>query len=159
MAYRCLTSVLPASMRTSSFAVCGAIMSPASERSYRRRKPLPYRLLSPDMFAYMFYAIFASTSILVRLTAYLHNEGATQPLVLLPGPMLKLLGCIWKVLVPVRYMIWPPTVPERGELVEEDEMGVKRPRKNWESDAAGNGIWWTSLTVCEICVIWLCIFH
>ena len=160
MAYRCLASLLPASMRTSSFAVCGAITSPANERSRRRRKRLPYRLLGWDMLMYTIYAIYASIPILVRLIAYNHNNnnnGAAQSFFLFPGALIKLLGCVWKVLVPVRYMMWPPTVPDRNELVEEDEMGVKRPRKGWEKDVVGNGIWWTSLSVCEIGVIWLCV--
>jgi hypothetical protein len=108
---------------------------------------------------YTLYAIYASIPIVVRLIVYFNHEGAAQPFFLFPGAMVKLLGCIWKVLVPVRYMIWPPTVPERAELVDEDDMGVKRPMKGWEKNVVGNGIWWTSLSVCEICVIWLCEFH
>ena len=146
-------------MRASSFAVCGAITSSANERSYRHRKRLPYRLLSPDMLMYTIYAIYASMPIFLRLIAYSHYKGAAQSFFPFPGAMIKLLGCIWKVLIPVRYMMWPPTVPERNEMVEEDEMGVKRPRKGWEKDAVGSGIWWTSLSVCEICVIWLCVMR
>ena len=77
--------------------------------------------------------------------------------------MVKLLGCIWKVLVPVQYMIWPPTVPEWEELVSktdnEEEMSVKRPRmKGWERDGVGGGDWWWSaLSVCEIGVVWMCL--
>ena len=144
-------------MRTSSFAVCGAITSAANERSRRHRKRLPYRLFSLDMLMYTSYAIYASIPIVLRLVAYTQYIDAPRSLFLFPGAMIKLLGCIWKVLVPVRYMIWPPTVPERDELVEEDEMGVKKPRKDWEKDAVGNGIWWTSLSACELCVIWLCV--
>ena len=143
-------------MKTSSFAVCGAITSPANERS-RHRKRLPYRVLSPDMLLYTTYAIYASMPIVLRLVAYTQSNDAPRPLFPFPGPVIKLLASIWKVLVPVRYMIWPPTVPDRNELVEEDEMGVKRPRKDWEKDVVGNGIWWTSLTACELCVIWLCV--
>ena len=130
--------------------------SPANERS-RHRKRLPYRVLSPDMLLYTTYAIYASTPIVLRLVAYTQSNDAPRPFFLFPGPMVKLLACIWKVLVPVRYMIWSPTVPDRNELVEEDEMGVKRPRKDWEKEVVGNGIWWTSLTACELCVIWLCV--
>ena len=108
---------------------------------------------------YTIYAVYASIPILVRLIAYNHQDGAAQSFFLFPGAMIKLLGCIWKVLVPVRYMMWPPTVPDRNELVEEDEMGVKRPRKGWEKEVVGNGIWWTSLSVCEIGVIWLCVMR
>lgn len=159
MAYRCIISLLPPSMRTSSFEVCGAITSPANERSRFRRKPLSYRLRSPDMFIYTLYAIYASIPIFVQLLTYDRLKHAALPRSLFLGPMIKLVGCIWKVLVPVRYMIWPPTVPERSELVEEDETGLNRPRKDWEKDPVGNGFWWTSLNVCELCMIWLCVFR
>ena len=59
--------------------------------------------------------------------------------------------------MPVRYMLWPPTVPEWNELVEEDGMGVKRPRKGWERDRVGNGVWWMGLSVCEGFFVWLCV--
>lgn len=159
MAYRCLISLLPASMRTSTFTVCGAITSHINERSARHRKRLPYRLLGLDMLMYTIYAVYASVPIFIRLAAYHRDKGAAQPLFLFPGAMLKLLSCTWKVLVPVRYMIWPPTVPDRNELVEEDEMGVKRPRKGWEKGSSGNGIWWTSLSVCEVYIVWLCVMR
>ena len=146
-------------MRTSSFAVCGAINSLANERSRRHRKRLTYRLLSPDMLMYTVYAIYASTPIFLQLIAYKNNKGAPQSFSLFPGAMIKLLGCVWKVLVPVRYMVWPPTVPDRNELVEEDGIGVKRPRKGWEEGVVGNGLWWTGLSVCEVCMIWLCVMR
>ena len=106
---------------------------------------------------YTIYAIYASIPIVLRLMAYTQNNDAARSLFPFPGAMIKLLASIWKVLVPVRYMIWPPTVPNWDELVEDDEMGVKRPRKDWEKDVGGNGIWWTSLSACELCVIWLCV--
>ena len=146
-------------MRTSSFAVCGAITSAVNERSRRHRKRLPYRVFSPDMLMYTIYAIYASIPIVLRLVAYTQYNDAARSLFPFPGAMIKLLTCIWKVLVPVRYMIWPPTVPDRNELVEDDGMGVKRPRNDWEKDVVGNGIWWTSLSACELCVIWLCVIR
>ena len=144
-------------MRTSSFAVCGAITSAANERSRRGRQRLPDRLLTPDMLMYTIYAIYASPPIILRLYAHISHESPAPPFFPFPGIMLKLLGCVWKVLVPVRYMMWPPTVPEWHELVEEDEMGVKRPKKGWEKDVVGNGVWWIGLSVCELYVTWLCV--
>ena len=159
MAYRSILSILPAAMRSSSFEASGTITSSIYERSRHRRKPLPYRLLSPDMFLYTLYATYASMPIVVCFIMYANREGTAQPSILFPGAMVKLLGCVWKVLVPVRYMIWPPTVPERADLVREDDKGVKRPKKGWDKNVVDNGIWWTSLRVCEICIIWLCVFN
>lgn len=81
----------------------------------------------------------------------------THAVFLLPGPMSKLLGCVWRVLEPVRYMLWPPTVPEAGELVKKDEKGIKRPRKDWDNDGVGNRGFWFYLFVCEMVLLGLVI--
>ena len=146
-------------MRISSFAVCGAIISPANERSRLNRKSLPTRLSSPDMILYTLYAIYALSPLIFCLKAYLNDEDVPQLFSPFTGPVIMLLNCVWKVLVPVRYMIWPPTVPEWEKLVKMDGMGVKRPRKDWEKNEQGHGIWWVSLGVCELCMVWLCISY
>lgn len=73
-----------------------------------------------------------------------------------PGVAIKLVDCILKMAVPLRYMIWPPTVPDWENLVAEDEDGVKRPRKDWDAGVAGNAVFWIGMTACEWLVICLC---
>ena len=82
-----------------------------------------------------------------------------------PGAMLKLLGCIWKVSVPLRYMASPPTVPERDELMEADGRGGRRPKKRGEQEEGGGGdvtnatVSWPSwLNLGEVLIIWWCFF-
>ncbi|KAL9124747.1 MAG: hypothetical protein Q9217_005957 [Psora testacea] len=160
MAYRVLVNTLPLVTQASSFDVTGAIISPMHERSLSRRKPLPYRLLTFDMLMYVTYAIYAALPIIYYLSTKRATSGGmvqTHAVFLLPGPMIKLLGCVWRVLVPVRYMLWPPTVPEAGQLVEEDEKGIKRPRRDWDKDGVGNGGFWLYCFVGEIVLLGLII--
>ena len=56
----------------------------------------------------------------------------------------------------MRYMIWPPTVPDWKDLVVEDEEGVKRPRSDWEGGVAGNAMYWIWMNACEWVFICLC---
>ena len=71
-----------------------------------------------------------------------------------PGVWVKLIRSISNVTVPLRYMIWPPTVPEQKDLWEEDEDGVKRPKKQRDGDGVGNETWWIGTVICELWIIW-----
>ncbi|KAL8784923.1 MAG: hypothetical protein Q9213_003665 [Squamulea squamosa] len=132
MAFRNIISILPSSLRTSTFAVCGATTSAINERSARRRSPLLTRLMSLPIPLHILYALFASSALVLRLLSRNPVIQQVDPVSLLPlaGPLVKLTQCIFKALVPVRYMLFPPTIPERDELVEEDEHGVRRPKWN-----------------------------
>ncbi|KAL8701868.1 MAG: hypothetical protein Q9224_000304 [Gallowayella concinna] len=157
MAFRNLISFLPPSLRTSTFTVCGATTSPTNERSGTYRSPLSFRLLCLPIPLCILYAIYAIIALLLRLQTYTSfTQSDAMSSLPLTGAMVKLVGCVFKVLVPVRYMLWPPTVPERDELVEEDEWGVRRPRWGWEERKSGNGIWWWCCLGCEVGVIWTC---
>jgi hypothetical protein len=49
----------------------------------------------------------------------------------------KLVDSIGKVSIPVSYMLFPPTVPERKDLLSVDENGVRRPAKKRRAYAKG----------------------
>ena len=71
-----------------------------------------------------------------------------------PSVAVKLIGLAAKFSTPVRYMIWPPDIPEWQELVEEDEYGVKRPKKSLEVEnrvgaVSWAGLWWLFVAGCE----------
>lgn len=46
---------------------------------------------------------------------------------ILPGPMVKTLECLLAALIPVRYMVLPPTMPDREDMLKTDADGVRRP--------------------------------
>ena len=153
MAYRCTLSLLPTRFNKPTFVVVGTVTSPANERSRLNRKPLPFRILSFDMLMYTLYIMYASIPLLLRFNAFRSLGSFTPSVFLFPGPTLKILTCILKTSVPLRYMLWPPTVPGRAQLVEEDEKGVKRPKKNWQREKGSDSLWWFWMSACEMCVI------
>ena len=160
MTYRCLFNFLPARLNIPTFEVVGSITSPANERSPLHRQPLALRLLSVDMLMYAFYIVYASIPLLLRLYAYSGDLDIALALFFpFPGVILTAVACIAKMTVPLRYMLWPPTVPEWNELVEEDESGVKRCRKDWDCEGPGNGVGWLGFYVCELFVLWRWCFY
>ncbi|KAL9103484.1 MAG: hypothetical protein Q9163_001480 [Psora crenata] len=149
MAYRCLISFLPSGFSTPTFAVCGSI--PADERSLIHRKPLPSRLYSYDMLMYTLYITHASIPLILHFhasTSVSHPSAALSPF---PGAMVKLASSILKVTVPLRYMLWPPTVPQRDKLLEEDGRGVRRPKTERKT---GGWLAWVLIAVLEFSVFW-----
>ena len=76
------------------------------------------------------YILFTLFVVLARTPRYIHGYGHGYIVSFLIGPQLCLLHCIYSVSIPVFYMLFPPTVPEREELVEKDWMGVSRPKKS-----------------------------
>jgi len=144
--------MLPRNFSTPNFAVCGATTSPLNECSHKHRKPLPTRLLSPDIVIYMLYICYALTPLLMPLlpsTAsdtdhkFLSALRATPALHPFPSATARLVSLAARVSTPVRYMIWPPDIPEWEDLVEDDGNGVKRPKK--ESGAGNEWVSWAGL--------------
>ena len=103
---------------------------------------------------YIAYAIYASTALLLRFLAYENPDSSSGSASLFPflGAIIKLLKCIWMATVPVRYMLYPPTAPDREELMEMDEAKVRRPKKR-EVNAEGDDKSWPWTEVGEICFI------
>ena len=158
MVARCIASFLPKQYNPATFAVCGTITSAANERSRLRRQALPWRVMSPDMLMFALYILYASLPLLAwfQPNNTLGTSGTDLRLFPFPGLWVKLLRSISNVSVPLRYMIWPPTVPERADLLEEDEDGVKRPRKAWDRSGGGNEAWWIGTVIVEVWIILWC---
>lgn len=101
--------------------------------------------------------MIAAMVVCLRLYSYFSSEFQTRngrlALFPLPGAFVKLIDVMWKATVPVHYMITPPTVPEREELVELDEWGIRRPDRVVleETRIEAPGLLWKEL--CEICLI------
>ena len=87
-----------------------------NERSRSQRKALVYRLCSNDVLLPAAFVVYA-----IGMTRGCYTD------VILLGPLMKLVDYCCKSTIPVLYMIWPPTVPPRQQLMEEDEDGVHRP--------------------------------
>lgn len=157
--------MLPGNFSTPNFAVCGATISPLNERSRKHRKPLPTRLLSPDIVVCIIYICYVLAPLLVPLLfATVFNTDNTFLSAVIALPVLhpypsataRLVSLAAKVSTPVRYMIWPPDIPEWEDLVQDDGNGVKRPRTD---SGVGNewvswvGLWWLLVWGCEVAVL------
>lgn len=161
-AYRNILDLLPRSFSVPEFVVCGATSSTLNECSAKHRKPLLTRLLSPEITLFMLYICYALSPLLLGLSnrassGQTAGAGSSAGIfALCPGAAVKLISLAAKVSTPVRYMIWPPNIPEWEELLEEDEYGVRRPKKEpkerdgWMSWV---GFWWLFVWGCEVGVL------
>ena len=160
-AARCLISLLPPSLASMSFEASGSVLSNMNERSRSRRAPLVRRMLSMDMLLYLAYTIYALVPLAMRLVDFRHckpgGDGVCL-LILLPGILIKITDAVWKATVPLRYMLWPPTVPERRRLMAQDEKGLWRPSRvvaglggpKWQRLATSTDAW-------EVLIICMCL--
>ncbi|KAL4809147.1 nucleotide-diphospho-sugar transferase [Aspergillus unguis] len=112
-----------------SFEITGAVKSPINERSAHGRKPFWTRVCSPMILMYAGWIIYSMVPVLWRLAFYAtQQDGLTSRSLVPPSPaaVVFLFSAVVKLSVPVRYMAWPPTVPERRELLEKNVDGVFR---------------------------------
>lgn len=158
IAARCILSLLPSSATYLTFEPTGCVISSANERSRLHRKPLIQRLLSFDLFMYFAYVIYASIPLLLRALASgsASNPAGSGSFFPFPGPIIKLFSCVWMASVPLRYMVNPPTVPERDELMEIDEANVRRPKRRGGLNKGSDDVSWPWADVCEICLLCWC---
>ena len=113
-------------------------------------------MLSADMIIHMLYVLIAAMPILLPTVRFFANPSPKNiPSFPLTGALLKLIQCIYHASVPVFYMLLPPTVPERGELLVKDADGVNRPKlRIAQGLRPDNGLKWND--VLDILVIYFC---
>ena len=126
-----------------SFKVSGTFVSPADERYAARRKPMLTRMLNTTMLCYTGYSL-VTAAILASLfasVAYRHAIIGAERVYMHTGAALKLLDLVLSSIVPVRYMMFPPSLPDRHTLLEADAHGVNRSRKKgWTRRDGGSKI-------------------
>lgn len=161
LAAHCLLTLLPSGLHEITHEVSGAIGYATYERSATKRKPLAQRICNLHVLMWASYAVLAATPLILRLHAYLgclRWADACAPLFPFPGIFLKLFDHFWKVLVPVLYMISPPTMPERARLLETDERGVRQPRRMFlQQREPESPLAWFWADMVEICLIFCCL--
>lgn len=129
----------------------GTFVSPTDERYPARRKPLFKRILNPTMVCYACYFLVAS----VTLTSFFlfvvrqHSIVDGTRVHMYTGAALRLLDSVFAAFVPLQYMIWPPSLPDRRELLEKDEYGVYRSKKKeWRKRDGGSQLkLWLQLAI------------
>lgn len=145
---RCIVSLFPTAPDTLMFESSGSIISAVNERSHLHRTPLPWRLFTPDLALYFIYILYASIALILRLHA--------TPKFPFIGALFKLLEAAIKTCVPLQYMLFPPTAPDRDDLLYVDKEGVRRPKKNRKSrERKGWWLTWTDACECLVLFFWL----
>jgi cellulose synthase/poly-beta-1,6-N-acetylglucosamine synthase-like glycosyltransferase len=124
------------------FLSSGSVKSTLNERDQKSRAPLFWRLKVAlwdySLWMHLAYAIFLLVAVF-RSTIHgiVINDNAHSRLMYLFThafwpPMLWLLT-LTASLVPIRYAVWPPNMPDREELLLRDsKTGVARPREEWK---------------------------
>ncbi|KAL8993171.1 MAG: hypothetical protein Q9169_006543 [Polycauliona sp. 2 TL-2023] len=157
MAYRCFLSSLPSRLKNASFAVCGTF--PASERSSRYRPSFLSRLFNINTLLWICFTLYTSAPLISRYATRGSRETENGAMWLLPGPLLKLVGSILKMTVPVKYMLFPPSMPPRESILAADNMDVRRVKNSWKNSGENQREWgvWAFVAVIELtCYLIIC---
>jgi hypothetical protein len=130
-----------------SFTATGTIQSAVDERHALRRKGLIGRLSSGSMVAYFAYTV----GVLAALGSVGRNGiGMGRQCT---GAVVRLVECLYKVSVPLRYMAFPPSVPERRELMAKDASGVYRPKRKYSLEVSARVTWLDMAEVATMIVL------
>jgi hypothetical protein len=123
-----------------SFKVSGTFVSPTEERHPARRKPLLERMLSLTIIGYTSYFLIVAATLtsLMSFVMHQHLVAKATRVYMYTGVALRLVDLLMAASIPIRYMIFPPSQPEREELLEKDMYGVYRSRKKeWTRRVGG----------------------
>ncbi|KAK5636065.1 hypothetical protein RRF57_011777 [Xylaria bambusicola] len=148
-AVRCVLSLLPEGFHTVSFISTAAIVSNINERSRLQRTPLPHRLFNLD---FMMPAVY-----FVALSRLLYSSSDILSVPLFTGAILRLFSYLWKVAIPVVYIIAPPTMPDRSELIALDEEGNNRPTEQAITLTTRDPTLWSWGDIIEVCAACWCL--
>ncbi|GAB7358914.1 hypothetical protein MBLNU230_g4134t1 [Neophaeotheca triangularis] len=114
--------------------ISGTFISPTEERYAARRKPLMTRMSSPVIIGYTCYFSVAAAALAVSIAfvAHRHFLVQTDRFHMYTGAALKLIDLVLAAAVPIRYMAFPPSIPERRGLLVKDAKGIYRSgKKEW----------------------------
>ncbi|KAL3478461.1 nucleotide-diphospho-sugar transferase [Aspergillus californicus] len=111
------------------FVPTGTVISSANERCARLRKPLIERLSTTPMRLYLAHLLLCVVSLVAFFLRFLlASDGAKGGSGFTCTPVLVIvMECIPAMSVPGLYMMWPPTVAERTELLDAGDRGLVRP--------------------------------
>jgi hypothetical protein len=135
-----------------AFSSSGSIKSELNERDASTRAPLFRRLKvilwDCDVYLHLFYILFVLAAVTYStVIGVLRTDSLTNLWIFLLThafwpPMLWVL-CITACCEPIRYAIWPPTMPEREELLDRDlKTGIARPKEMWKKTRYGKWTFW-----------------
>lgn len=129
-----------------AFSSSGSIKDELNERDPAIRAPLWRRLkvIVWDCKAYLHlaYILFTVAAVITSFVRAFDYPQASKILLYLLThaffpPMLWLI-CVIAFTVPIRYAIWPPSMPDREELLDRDpKTGIAHPKAHWKQQRWG----------------------
>jgi cellulose synthase/poly-beta-1,6-N-acetylglucosamine synthase-like glycosyltransferase len=142
-----------------AFSPSGSIKSELNERSATLRAPLALRLRviiwDSKAYIHLLYALLTLSAVtLSTVRAFNYPQPHTILVYLLTHafwPPVLWLVCITAYCVPLRYAIWPPTVPDREDLLDRDpKTQIAHPKEYWKKQRWGRGTFWheTQYSLC-----------
>ncbi|KAF8847932.1 hypothetical protein BDZ45DRAFT_778103 [Acephala macrosclerotiorum] len=139
-----------------AFSSSGSIKSDLDERNPKNRAPLFRRLKvmlwDCDLYMHLLYVIFVITAVtystvrgilenrdhMNKVWMYLLTHAFWPPMLW----MIALTACC----EPIRYTIWPPTMPDREELLDRDpDTQIARPKPHWIKQRYSKRTFWHEL--------------
>lgn len=99
-------------------------------------------MMSVTMLLYALYLSFAAVTLALLLGTVSYSRIASEKKkIVRTGAVLRLVDMVLGASVPLRYMAFPPDVPDRRKLLDKDKSGVFRARKEgWLRREGGSGI-------------------
>ncbi len=136
-----------------AFTSSGSIKTDIDERDSARRAPLFRRLKvilwDCNVYLHLLYVVFTISAVVYSIVVGLRqHEGQIQHLLIYLlthafwPPMLWVMS-LTACLEPIRYAIWPPTMPDREELLVRDpKTGIARPKEEWKRQRYAKRAFW-----------------
>ena len=144
--------------RPMAFSSSGSIKSELAEREPANRAPLWRRcyvmLWTCECYMHLFFVIFTVTAIVISCMraspSYAEHPSTNYTLIYLLThafwPPVLWTVCLTAYSTPLMYMLFPPDMPDREELLDRDpKTGVARPKEGWKKQRWRKGTFWHEL--------------
>lgn len=128
--------------KSMSFSSSGSIKGALNERDPLNRAPL-YRRLKVIMIdcggiVHLIFILFTVAAITLSFVRAMQQDGKWKRLQYLlthaGWPPMLWLPMINAALIPLRYAIWPPSIPDREELLQRDpKTSIAHPKPEWKN--------------------------
>ncbi|KAF1348178.1 nucleotide-diphospho-sugar transferase [Delphinella strobiligena] len=151
-----------------AFTTSGSIKDSLNERDAANRAPVWRRLKvilwDCDAWVHLLYVMFVIAAVTLSIYHAFHDRhtvnGKLLYLVTHVGfpPMLWLVA-LTAFCIPIRYALFPPSMPDREELLDRDpKTGVAHPKEYWKKQRWGKNHFWHELEIFFLCAYAIFIF-
>jgi hypothetical protein len=151
-----------------AFSSSGSIKSELDECDPKTRAPLFRRLKvmlwDCDLYMHLLYVLFVVGAVTSSTVIGIINSDTIHTLLIYLlthafwPPMLWLLS-VTACLEPIRYVIWPPTMPDREELLDRDPItNIARPKEEWKKQRYSKLMFWHEMQYSGVTIFTAVVF-